>query len=93
MEYYSSYIQEEHEDNIQTMLNIAFCYYRLEEYESGISMCDQILEIDEKYSKCYYRRAMCRKEIIDKDNTNMLQRYKLYYDCLMFKKYSDSKWL
>ena len=75
------------------MLNIAFCHFKLEEYESAISMCDQIIDIDEKYYKCYYRRAMSRKEMLDKDPNNMMQRYRLYYDCLMFKKYCDQKGL
>jgi hypothetical protein len=36
---------------------------------------------------------MCRKEILDKDKDNMVERYRLYYDCLMFKKHSDPKGL
>jgi hypothetical protein len=34
---------------------------------------------------------MCRKEIIKDNKDNFIEKYKLYYDCKMFNKCSDSK--
>ncbi len=34
---------------------------------------------------------MCRKEIFNKDKDDLINKYKLYYDCKMFNKYCDNK--
>lgn len=61
----------------------------MEQYENSIDTCIEVLGMDEKYIKCYYRRAMCRKEILRKDPNNKVQKYKLYYDSVMFSKFCD----
>jgi tetratricopeptide (TPR) repeat protein len=44
-------------------LNLALCYLKLKEYDNCVSVCDEVLSLDNRSIKALYRRGVARREL------------------------------
>ena len=45
-----------HDYKYPILMNIASCYYMLEQYDKGLAICDKVLK-EYDHPKCYYKKG------------------------------------
>lgn len=80
IQYYSQYVEDDHNDNKMAYTNLALCYFKLQDYQKTIEACESALMEDKQYAKAYYRLYLTYKEIPGK-------QYQVFINALLFTQY------